>query len=268
MEKKFSAAPQRIHAVINLAILGKYKNPRARRTTLSEARSSRAPAARPRRGGPPGVVTQGRGGVAANTRPLRGVGRPGDITRWPLFVLLITAAAALLTTPPTCRGAASKRRLRRCGFVRDGMRAARAASETNSATNAQIYETATRFGGLLSVRRTRPAYGRTSDAKGFDALRLSTSEFVVNFTAGFRMVCTAESTAVRAAISREYAHLSTLSTELSTARAQIPSGSAEKEHCVGALSVSKKLISKSLCAKMKPSKISFNKKSLYNRPLK
>ena len=240
MEKKFSAAPQRIHAVINLAILGKYKNPRARRTTLSEARSSRAPDAATRRRAP----------------------------GWPLFVLLITAAAALLTTPPTCRGAASKRRLRRCGFVRDGMRAARAASETNSATNAQIYETATRFGGLLSVRRTRPAYGRTSDAKGFDALRLSTSEFVVNFTAGFRMVCTAESTAVRAAISREYAHLSTLSTELSTARAQIPSGSAEKEHCVGALSVSKKLISKSLCAKMKPSKISFNKKSLYNRPLK
>ena len=104
----------------------------------------------------------------------------------------------------------------------------RAASETNSAIHAQIYKTATRFGGLLPVRRTRPAYGRTSDAKGFDALRLSTSEFVVNFTAGFRVVCTAESTAVRAAISREYAHLSTLSTELSTARAQILSGSAEK----------------------------------------
>lgn len=154
----------------------------------------------------------------------------------------------------TRRSAASKRRLRRCGFVRDGMRAARAASETNSATNAQIYETATRFGGLLSVRRTRPAYGRTSDAKGFDALRLSTSEFAVNFTAGFRMVCTAESTAVRAAISREYAHLSTLSTELSTARAQIPSGSAEKEHCVGALIVLKKLISKNLYTKRELSK--------------
>lgn len=46
------------------------------------------------------------------------------------------------------------------------MRAARAASETNSATNAQIYETAAQFVGLLSVRRTRPAYGRTSDTKG------------------------------------------------------------------------------------------------------
>ena len=81
---------------------------------------------------------------------------------------------------------------------------------------------------LLSVRRTRPAYGRTSDAKGFDALRLSTSDFAVDFTAGFAAVCTAESTAVRAAISREYAHLSTLSTELSTARAQTPLGSTEK----------------------------------------
>ena len=169
---------------------------------------------------------------------------------------------------PTRRSAASRRRLRRCGFVRDGMQAARAASETNSAINAQIYETAAQFVGLLSVRRTRPAYGRTSDAKGFDALRLSTSDFAVDFTAGFAAVCTAESTAVRAAISREYAHLSTLSTELSTARAQTPLGSAEKKRCVGALSVSKKLISKSLCAKRELSKISFNKKSLYNRPLK
>ena len=108
------------------------------------------------------------------------------------------------------------------------MRAARAASETNSATNAQIYETAAQFVGLLSVRRTRPAYGRTSDAKGFDSLRLSTADFAVDFTAGFAAVCTAESTAVRAAISREYAHLSTLSTELSTARAQTPLGSTEK----------------------------------------
>lgn len=143
--------------------------------------------------------------------------------------------------------AASRRRLRRCGFVRDGMRAA---SETNSAINAQIYKTAAQFVGLLPVRRTRPAYGRTSDAKGFDALRLSTSDF----TAGFAAVCTAESTAVRAAISREYAHLSTLSTELSTARAQMPSGSTEKGRCVGALIVLKKLISKNLCTKMKLSR--------------
>lgn len=150
--------------------------------------------------------------------------------------------------------AASKKRLRRCGFVCDGMRAARAASETNSATNAQIYETAARFGGLLPVRRTRPAYGRTSDAKGFDALRLSTSDFAVDFTAGFAAVCTAESTAVRAAISREYAHLSTLSTELSTARAQMPSGSTEKGRCGGALIVLKKLISKNLYTKRKLSK--------------
>jgi len=147
--------------------------------------------------------------------------------------------------------AASRRRLRRCGFVRDGMRPA---SETNSAINAQIYKTAAQFVGLLPVRRTRPAYGRTSDAKGFDALRLSTSEFVVNFTAGFKVVCTAESTAVRAAISREYAHLSTLSTELSTARAQTPLGSTEKGRCVGVLIVSKKLISKNLCTKMKLSR--------------
>lgn len=108
------------------------------------------------------------------------------------------------------------------------MRAARAAAETISAINAQIYKMEARFGGPLPVRRTRPAYGRTSDAKGFDALRLSTSDFAVDFTAGFAAVCTAKSTAVRAAISREYAHLSTLSTELSTARAQTPSKSAEK----------------------------------------
>ena len=59
MEKKFSAAPQRIHAVINLAILGKYKNPRARRTTLSEARSSRAPDAAKRRRPVPRGETMG-----------------------------------------------------------------------------------------------------------------------------------------------------------------------------------------------------------------
>jgi len=149
------------------------------------------------------------------------------------------------------------------------MRAARAASETNSAINAQIYETAAQFVGLLPVRRTRPAYGRTSDAKGFDALRLSTSEFVVNFTAGFKVVCTAESTAVRAAISREYAHLSTLSTELSTARAQTPLGSAEKAlrrrpHCVEK-AYFEKLIHKE---GTKQSKTSFNDELLYNSPLK
>ena len=149
------------------------------------------------------------------------------------------------------------------------MQAARAASETNSAINAQIYKTATQFVGLLSVRRTRPAYGRTSDAKGFDALRLSTSDFAVDFAAGFAAVCTAESTAVRAAISREYAHLSTLSTELSTARAQTPSGSAEK-----ALRRRPRCIEKAYFEKLmhkeetKQSKTSFNDELLYNSPLK
>lgn len=60
MEKKFSAAPRRIHAVINLTILGKHNNPRTRRTTLSKARSSRAPDAAKRRRAPGGLYAYAR----------------------------------------------------------------------------------------------------------------------------------------------------------------------------------------------------------------
>ena len=72
MEKKFSAAQRRIHAVINLAILGT-----------------------------PGKKNNAFQSTILSGRPRGGAGRPGDIARWPLFVLFKTTAKAAFLTSHT-----------------------------------------------------------------------------------------------------------------------------------------------------------------------